>query len=279
MLILCCGPNTYSAIARANELESAFRQKHDPDGASIERIVSGKKACEEIMERSLTVSLFAPMRYLRADGLIGECPKNKIQPLVLSLAKDPEHVIVVSVETEKPDAMMMKILSGVPKLVISDYPLLQGKAFQDWVVHAGRLLGILDTATLRALASACEGDAWLAAQELIKLSAGGVSDVARAAKLDPYAFSETVLKKAGNRYASLSEPDIASRAGFTLPQQAVSMLRVRDNDKIGLSPFIIDKFQRARGENIESTLSNLLLIQHLQRLGFANDEEALTLIP
>lgn len=279
MLILCCGPDTYSAVARAKELESAFRQKHDPEGASIERIVSGKKACEEIMERSLTVSLFTPMRFLRADNLIGECPKNKMKPLVQSLTKDPEHVIVVSVETDKPDAATMKILSVVPKLVVSDYPLLRGKAFQDWVLHAGRLLGILDSTSLRVLASACDGDAWLASQELVKLSAGGVSEIVREAGSDPYAFSETVLRGSSNRYAALSEPDIASRAGYALPLQSVSMLRVRDNDHFGISPFIIGKFQNIKNDNIETTLSNLLLIQQLQRLGFANDEEALTLIP
>lgn len=279
MLILCCGPNSYSAVARAQELETAFRQKHDPEGASIERVVFGKKACDEIMERSLTVSLFTPMRFLRADSLIGECPKNKIKPLVQSLTKDSEHVIVVSVETEKPDAMNMKILSAVPKLIINDYPLLRGKAFLDWVVQAGRSLGILDSTSLRTLASACDGDAWLASQELMKLSAGGSSEVVREASSDPYAFSETVLKRHSNRYLALSEPDIASRAGYTLPQQAISMLRVRDNDNAGLSPLIISKFQNIKNDYIENTLSNLLLIQHLQRFGFANEEEALSLIP
>ncbi len=279
MLILCCGPDTYSAVARAKELESAFRQKHDPEGASIERIVTGKKACDEIMERSLTVSLFTPLRFLRADSLIGECPKNKIKPLVQSLVKDPEHVIVVSVETERPDAATLKILSEIPKLVISEYPLLRGKKFEGWVVNAGRLLGIIDMDVLRSLAFASDGDAWLASGELLKLAAGGSSTLVKETGTELYAFSETLLKKTGNRHTALTEEDIAARVGYTLPQQAILALRIRDQDTAGLSPYIADKIKGLKPVDPEALLSNLLIIQQLQRLGFASDEEALTLIP
>ena len=93
MLLVCIGPDTFRAQAKARELENAFRQKYDLDGSSIERISPGKDGVDEVIERANTVSLFCPRRFMRTANLLMDCPKAKQTALVQSLTKDPENVI------------------------------------------------------------------------------------------------------------------------------------------------------------------------------------------
>ncbi len=279
MLILCCGPDSYRAVARAQDLESAFRQKHDPSGTSVERFESGKGAVEEVIERSLTVSLFSPMRFLRADGLIQHCPKTKTKALANALSKDPERVIVVSIEQEKPTAIDLKPFADVPKLIVNDYPLLSQKEFRAWVLQTGLAMGVSDEKTLEKLADACQSDAWLASQELTKMAAGGTSEIIRAEEIDAYAASDAFLRRDGRRYDVLKNKDAVSSFMYPLSQQNISALRVRDRDTANLSPFVVNKIQRMNISETENLMSHVLMIQYLQRLGFADDQEALSLLP
>ena len=279
MLILCCGPDTYRAVARARELENAFRQKHDASGSSVEHLPSGKEAADQIIERSLSVSLFTPMRFLRVDDLAGSCPKAKWKPLVQALARDPERVIVVSVESEKPDASQMKLLSEVPKLIINDYSIQHGKAFRAWLGEAAKAVGVKDEVALDQLARASDGDAWLASNELLKLAAGGESVIEAVTASDAYGLADAFVRGDRTRHEYLYKEDAAEGAAYPLLQQSLAAVRTVSGDANSIPPFIQSKFKQVSAQQAEKMLAASLLIHHAQRLGLASDQEALELLP
>ncbi|MCK9361865.1 hypothetical protein M0Q28_06635 [Patescibacteria group bacterium] len=278
MLILCCGPDTYRATQRAHELEEAFRTKHDPSGTSIERFESGKGAVDEVIERSLTVSLFSPMRFIRADGLIEHCPKPKAKALANALSKDPERVIVVSIEQEKPTNTELKPFTEVPKLIVNDYPLLRGKAFEDWVRQAGGAMGVTDEQALIKLARACDGDAWLASNELLKLAAGGASDVVLEQESNFYDQADAFLRKDKTRHNILSAGD-REKLMYPLLQQSMAAMRAQSGDTSGLPPFVISKLRNINPERVHALTASSILMLLLSRSGLSDAEEVLNLLP
>lgn len=279
MLILCCGPDTYRAMQRARELEAAFRAKHDPSGSSIERLEPGRATADAVIERSLAVSLFSPMRFIRADGLVERCPKAKAKPLALALTKDSERVIVVSIEQEKPSATALKPFASVPKLIVTEYPLRSGKAFAQWVVQAGATLGVTDATMLARLADACDGDAWLASNELMKLAAGGDSDAVRVQETSAYEIADAFLLNEPDRYRALASHGPSDRVSYPLFQQAVAALRVHSGDVQGLPPFVVSKLRRSDERRAASVAGATTLTILLARSGLAEADELDTLLP
>lgn len=279
MLLLCCGPDTYRAMQRARDLETAFRAKHDPSGASIERLEPGKTTADAVIERSLTVSLFSPMRFIRADGLIEQCPKSKAAPLAQALSKDPDRVIVVSIESEKPSTTTLKPFASIPKLLVTEYPFLKGKAFAAWVVQAGSSVGVTDAMMLARLADACDGDAWLASNELIKLAAGGESSVVRAQESSAYEIVDEFLTEAPNRHRALATRASSERAAYPLFQQSVAALRVLSGDTHGLPSFVVSKLRRSNERRAASLAGAAALTSVLARYGLADSEELDAILP
>jgi DNA polymerase III delta subunit len=279
MLILCCGPDTYRAVMRARDLEAAFRQKHDAGGSSVEHLSPGKGAADEIVERSLSVSLFTPMRFLRADELVGSCPKTKTKALVQALARDPERVIVVSVEPEKPDASQMKWLADVPKMIVNEYNILRGSEFRAWVNETAKSLGVEDHDAVDVLARSCDGDAWLASNELLKLAAGGISRVARSASSDGYGFADAFIRGDRDRHARLAGTEAAEGVSYPLLQQTMAAFRITQGDSGGIPPFVASRFKSVGAEKAANTFASALLIHQIQRSGLSTDQEALDLLP
>lgn len=278
MLILCCGPDTYRATQRAHELEEAFRTKHDPKGTSIERLETGKTAVDEVIERSHTVSLFSPMRFIRADGLIENCPKAKAKALANALSKDPERVIVVSIEQEKPTNTDLKPFVDVPKLIVNDYPLLRGKAFEEWLKQVANVLGVTDQNAVSKLARACEGDAWLASNELLKLAAGGESEVMRESEASGYDLADQFLRGDKTRYNILLSGQ-AESLPYPLLQQSMAAQRVQSGDTQGIPPFVLSKLRNVNQERGRVMTSTSLLMLLLSRSGLGDIDEALSLLP
>lgn len=278
MLILCCGPDTYRATQRAHELEEAFRTKHDPSGTSIERLEAGKGVVDEVIERSLTVSLFSPMRFIRADGLIENCPKPKAKALANALSKDPERVIVVSIEQEKPTNTDLKPFTDVPKLIVNDYPLQRGKTFEDWLKQVANVLGITDQTSVTKLARACDGDAWLASNELLKLAAGGESEVIRESEASGYDLADQFLRGDKARYKILLSEQ-AESLPYPLLQQSMAARRVQSGDMQGIPPFVLSKLRNVNQERSRTMASTSLMMLLLSRSGLGDMDEALSLLP
>lgn len=280
MLILCCGPDSYRALARARELEVAFRQKHDPEGRAIERLSSGKEGVEEVIEKAAGASLFSPRRFLRADGIISSCPKAKQKALVDALSRDVDSMIVVSVEEEKPTASAMKAFEGLPKIVVSEYPLLSNKAFLTWAQDIAKTFGNIEDNQVLALANSCEGDSWKFVNEAIKLSAGASLELDfHGSEESAYDMADHILKQDKERRKVIEEKDFGYSDTSILMQQSLAAIRVRDREVSGLPPFVVRKLQGMRSPNPDEIFAASLEMLFLQRAGFCNEQESTNLIP
>ncbi|QQR60420.1 hypothetical protein IPH19_03315 [Candidatus Uhrbacteria bacterium] len=280
MLILCCGPDSYRALARAKELELAFKQKHDPEGRAIERLSSGKDGVEELISKAAGASLFSPRRFLRVDGIVSSCPKTKQKALLEALARDTDAMIVVSVEEERPVSSVMKPFEALPKIVVNDYPLLSGRSFTDWAREIAKTLGNIDDNQVVKLADFCEGDSWKFINEAIKLAAGASLELDRSSsEASAYDLADQILKKDLRRRGNAEKIEFSYAETSVLVQQGVAALRVKDQDVAGLPPFVLKKLQSMNMIEPSLIFASSLEMLFLQRAGFCNEAESISLIP
>lgn len=277
MLILCIGPDTFRAHRRAMELEKAFREKHDPAGSSVERIWPGKTAVDEVIERVNTVSLFSPRRFLRTSDLLSDCPKAKLAALVQALNRDAEHVIVVDVESEPLSSAVMSTIAGGEKIIKYEYPLQEGTGFRTWVEQIAKELGVSDEKSVRRLAETADGDPWLVWNELLKLKAGGQSDVASPLpEGSPYDAADAWLR--GQSELLSGKSDAGAELISVFLNQARAALRVRDGAIEGIHPFVVKKLKNNKISEPEAHLARALLSLFAQRNGLAAEDEPATLL-
>ena len=276
---MCCGPDSYRALARAKELEAAFKQKHDPEGRSIERLSSGKDGVEEVIEKAAGASLFSPRRFLRADGILSSCPKAKQKALVDALSRDVEAMIIVSVEEEKPPMSVMKTYEGLPKIVVYDYPLLSGREFLTWARDIAKSIGNIDENDVSKLATLCEGDSWMFINEAVKLSAGArLSDTSQDSESSAYDMADSIIKKDVRRRTMIEHMDFGYAETSVLLQQNIAALRIKDNDVAGLPPFVVRKLQGMKMVEPDFVFATTLEMLFLQRAGFCNESESTSLV-
>lgn len=275
MLILCIGPDTFRALGKARDLEKAFREKYDKTGASIERLSAGKEGIDELVERANTVSLFSPRRFLRITNLMAECPKAKQGSVVQALSKEPENVVVVSVEEEPPTETALKAFHTVPKIIKYEYPRQQGAAFRQSVMACATELGLQPSPLLDALAERFEGDLWAVWNELLKMKAGGDSAV-ELVSYSPtiYEYADRYLQESSGRYHLLEDDDALEGSLTAFVSQARSALRVRDHATEGMHPFVVKKMGQGRSKNLELHMERALAALLSQRAGFENEPEA-----
>jgi hypothetical protein len=278
MLILCIGPDTFRAQKKANELEKAFREKYDAAGSSVERLSSGKAAVEEIIERAQTISLFTPRRFLRTTNLLGELPAVKMKNLVRALSGDQELTIVVSVEEEAPKAKMLEELKEI-KIIKYEFVEESGARFLKLVEEWAAELPVQDRAAIKRIADAAEGDSWLAWNELMKVAAGGASELASPTlSRSLFDYSDAFLRENEDRYTLLRNKDEAHAFLATLLSGARSFLRVRDRATEGLHPYVAKKMAALKAVQPEQIFAMALLGHLAVRGGLGSDEENILII-
>jgi len=278
MLILCLGPDTFRAQEKAHELENAFKAKYDPAGSSIERLLAGKEAVEEVMKRVNTPSLFAPRRYIYAPELLANCPASMIEGLTKALSQNTEQIIVVSVESEQPETKILKKLESATKVVKYEFPELTGNAFFQWLKGVADCLNVTDGAAVSKIAEAVDGDSWRAFNELMKVAAGGQSEIALSGrKLSVFDHADHYIQN-NQRYGFLSDADISEQFLTPLLSQTRAALRVRDNATEGMHPFVVKKLQRMNIAQPEEAHAAALLALFMQRSGAGSEDEIVTLL-
>lgn len=278
MLILCVGPDSFRALQKAQELEKAFIEKYDPRGLSVEQLEEGAGSIDAVIERVNTVSLFSPRRYIRVSGLIHSCPKTKQQALIHALGKDPERVIVVSVEREMPSATLASIFSVVPKFLRYDFPVLSGPEFQKWVHLMALRLGIDHPQLVARLSQEADGDCWLVTNELIKISVGGERE--RIETVDSrgiFQHTEEYLTDSPFGRRLLLDEDALSQVLATMHTQTRAALRVRDGSTTGLHPYTVKKMQH-HYSGLEEKHAHALIALFMQRAGYGVDTETVCLL-
>jgi len=275
MLLLCIGPDTFRAQEKARELESAFRQKYDPSGSSVERITPGKEAVDEIVQRANTISLFSPRRFMRTTDLLSDCAKTKQPVLVQALSRDPEHVIVVSVEGEPFSATVEKAFAGVPKIIKYEYPEQGGAVFKCWLTDTARRINVTDQRVIDQIADATDGDSWWAWNELMKVAASGQHSVTSVSPTPTiYEYAEGFLRDDSCWRKALVNLDISSQILTTFLSQARAAVRVRDNATDGLHPYVIKKMRVGKFEQGEKKIARSLIGLLSQRAGYGSEEDS-----
>ncbi len=279
MLLLCLGPDTFRAQEKARDLEVAFKQKYDFGGSSTEHVLFGKDGVDEVIERATTLSLFCSRRFIRASSLLSECPKAKQAALVGALTRDPDHVIVVDVESEPLSSVAERAFQDVPKITKYSFPIEHGKKFEAFALTLAERLKIPDQASVVALALAVDGDSWLLWNELLKLAAGGASSLS-----DPplsqvvYPFTDAYLRKDQAWTKALADEDLAAEFLQTCLHQSRAALRVRDGATGGLHPFLVSKMKGRAFHELEAALGASLAALFSQRAGYGDEIEASTLL-
>lgn len=282
MLIACIGPDVYRALEKARELEGAFRKKYDAEGVSVEQLPQdGTELIDALIERVNTVSLFTPLRFLRVRDLLKNCPKGRIGALEKALAVDPDHVIVVTVESDLPPDATVKRMEVLPKWVRYDFPRLQGRAFESWIREC--LMAFGDTphdTEIQEIITQSEGDSWQASLQILQVVAGrdGSEEVkpvkASTTQLNRSVFdwADAYLKQDPEwRHAvELLGPDAVL---YPFLSQLRSYERVKNGQEQGVPAFVSRKLKGMRGEDVEERFLRLLEATLLQRQGYLREEE------
>jgi DNA polymerase III delta subunit len=279
MLIACIGPDIYRALEKARELETAFRQKFDPEGTSIEHLhQEGTELIDEVIERVNTVSLFTPRRFLRVRDLLKNCPKGRVSALEKALSVDPENVIVVSVECDLPPDATLKVISNIPKWVRYDFGTLDARAFEAWIRdRANGLKCALTDVEVARIVELTEGDTWQASLyvlqaasgvELSALPVGSGSEKERSL----FDWADAYLKQDPDWRVAVERlgPDTLL---YPFLSQLRTYQRVKAGQDSGIPSFVSRKLKGLRTQNSEEQFARLLEALMLQRQGYAREDE------
>ncbi len=279
MLLVCIGPDTFRAQEKARELETVFKQKYDQSGSSVERLASGKEGIDQIIERANTASLFSSRRFLRTANILMECPKAKQQVLIQALAKDPENVIVVSVEDEMSSVAAWKVFENIPKIIKYEFPLQQGAAFEKWAQILAHSFGIKDVDSIRRIAEVADGDSWFVWNEFLKLAAGGTSEVVSPSPAPGvYEYADAFIHQRPAWRSALLDEDVVGQLLNVFVSQARAAIRVRDGSTAGLHPYVVKKMKQRKIGNLEERLAYALMALLAQRAGLGDEAEAMSLL-
>lgn len=277
MLIACIGPDVFRALEKARELEAAFRQKHDPEGTSIEQLTeSGADLIDELTLKANTVSLFTPMRFLRVRNLLTDCPKGRLKALEKALSVDPEHVVVVSVETEPLVDTTLKMATTLPKWVRYDFPRLEGSAFEAWIRQRAQLIGYtLNELQIREIVDQSEGDSWQASLLVLQVAAG-TELLAEEKNLvkdrNIYELADAYLRQDADWRQAVEQ--VGPETVFhSFLGQLRAYQRVKSGQDGGVPSFVVRKLKGLQAKNTEERFVRLIEAMLLQRQGYLKEDE------
>ena len=133
MLIICAGSDTYRAREKARELEVGFRQKYDPDGLAVEKVLINVK--EHVKDRLYPLlsagSLFSSRKFIRADGCLGIFKAVDRKKCLKRLSETDQETIVISVEENEPSKKALEAISKESVVVYAHPVMKTGEFFKD----------------------------------------------------------------------------------------------------------------------------------------------------
>lgn len=276
MILVCSGPDTYSARQKAKLLVEQFRTKHDPSGMATD-VVLGDIGAAELVSRIGTPSLFAAKRMVRADGCLSRMKAAELKTLSEKLIQLGDQIVFLTVEDDPPTAKILGLFEKAPVHHYS-FPRMTGDAFRAWTRVKASADGI-DVEKADQIAEMCDGDTWLAITEITKASvhvqAVGSKDRPDAS-LNIFELAETAMLR---RQSWRNMVDQQADGGFLsiLIGQLRSFLRVRDGAADGIHPFVQKKMSHLKPFQSEKRFEDALGAHVASRSGLATDDEAQSL--
>lgn len=272
MILVCSGPDTYSARQKAKELVEAFRKKHDPSGMATD-IVVGELGTAELVSRIGTPSLFATKRMVRADGCLGRMKAADLKTLSEKLSQLGDQIVFLTVEDEPPTAKTLGLFEKAP---LHHYPfaLMTGEKFRTWVRSMGAAEGV-SPEKADNIAEMCDGDTWCAISELSKAAVNVDVITGREkadASLNIFELAEVAMLKRPMWRSVLEKQGDGGFLSIFIGQLR-SFLRIRDNAADGIHPFVQKKMSRLTVRDADERFSRALGSHVASRSGLATDEE------
>ncbi len=188
MVIIVSGEDGWRARRKRDELVTAFRAKFDPSGMNVDLREGAALPPEELAASVRTQPFLASRRMVVVRGLLSRKGEKATDALVEALlGHDPEHLVIVLVESLAPDALAKNavhkaLIKKLPKAQLVEYlfaPLSQIE-LRAWANEEAARLGTrLEPAAAEALASAVGSDLWRMHSELEKLAAYRAGEVVR----------------------------------------------------------------------------------------------------
>lgn len=278
MFILVSGADTFRSLQKARELEQAYRAKHDPSGFSIQHLPSGKDGVDPLLSAMSGGSLFSTRRFLRADGMVGECPKAKRDALLRALARDAEGMIVVCVESSDLTEAECKSFAALPKFFHYRFPLLSPAEFLNWAMAHASSFGFNDARAVRSLADRVQGDTWAFVSEFAKILVGGEAAESSAGEASVFSAIDAVLEQQPRRYAVLRKFDDADAIIAQASGQLRSALLAQAGYTKGIHPFVAKKALRLRFASPSGIWKRLASMLIWSRTSHASSEESLDVL-
>jgi hypothetical protein len=278
MLIVVSGLDTYRSLERARFFESAYRQKYDLAGSSVEHLAFGKDAVDPLLSICVSGSLFSSRRFIRADGIVSSCPKAKREALIKALAHDSEMTIVVCREDGVIKESDLKGFSSLPGFKNDRYDLLSPSAFLQWARECAKAIGYENDLVIRRIADASSGDSWAFISELGKVSCGGDELKNSPQEVNVYAVIDAAVESKERRFSLRRIADDDDGVVALSPQQARSLLLIESGYTEGIHPFVLQKTQRLHCKNPADFFERMMSSFVWSRSGLANAEESLDVL-
>jgi len=247
VLLICSGPDTWRARQKARELVDAFKAKYDKSGFSTEVIVG--EDLRYVLSEIGTPSIFCPKRLIRFDGLLDSIKAADLRLLAKRLKEDGENNIILTVEEEVPPEKTLSELKEI-KVVQYPFPLAVGAKFVQWCQEQAEALGV-DKKIAADAAERCNGDSWLAMNEMMKFSANP-----KAPWSELEYESGSVYEVVDSLYAKKKDwrEQVRSRSDEQIStvvlNQARSAIRVKDGAPIKIPYFAVKKMQGYKTESV-----------------------------
>lgn len=274
MLLICSGPDTWSAHAKARELEAAFRQKHDPQGLSVE--TADASQFKDVLSGLSTPSFFSPKRFIRSTGLLESLKIADVRALAKRLQGDQDSLVFVTIEDEPPSAKILSEFEGI-KVIRYDHPLLRGASFLAWCKARAQKIGA-SVKDAEDIARRTDGDAWLADQELLKRSAHPNAPLVMTDEEAGSVFdvSESYLRKSPHWRSDIRALS-DSQPLMVMTSQARSAVRTQSGDTSGVHPFVVKKLSQIRRSDVGASFLKAIqaIVATRQSLAQNGEEETL----
>lgn len=278
MLIVVSGLDSYRSLERARFLESAYRQKYDPTGSSVEHLQSGKDAVDPLLSICVSGSLFSSRRFIRADGIVSSCPKPKRDALLKALAHDSEMTVVVCREEGVIKDADLKGFSSVPGFKHDVFDLLSPNAFYQWAIERANSIGYTDSTVIRRLADSSNGDSWAFISELGKVACGGEELQKQETEVNSYAVIDALTEDRNQKFSLRYSADDDDGVIALSPQQARALLLINAGCTDGIHPFVVQKTRRLKCKNPSHFFERIFSAFVWSRSGFASSEESLDVL-
>lgn len=210
---------------------------------------------------------------MRCDGLLEGLKIADIRKLSSRLKADGESTVLLTVEDEPPAQKALDEF-GSQGFFHYTYPNISGSAFQQTCIAYAKDKGVSES-KVKTVASRCDGDMWMAVNEISKLGAyeGAPLSESEYDQDSPFALVDDYLLKNKDwrkKFWSSGDDQMPS----LLLTQAKTALKIKDDEPVKLPIFVIRKFKSLDSGKMESSFFRSILCFVSLRTGLSGAKEA-----